>query len=34
MNGFWLQRLGQMLEPEPGNPLEAVSQHKAILPAG
>ncbi len=23
MNGFPLQRLGQMLEPEPGNPLEA-----------
>jgi hypothetical protein len=23
MNGFRLQRLGQMLEPEPGNPLEA-----------
>jgi hypothetical protein len=21
MNGFRLQRLGQMLEPEPGNPL-------------
>jgi predicted GH43/DUF377 family glycosyl hydrolase len=23
MNGFQLQRLGQMMEPEPGNPLEA-----------
>ena len=23
MNGFLLQRLGQIMEPEPGNPLEA-----------